>query len=121
MKYHFLIFLLGLSSIDAVAFDNKYQYENFLSSSNRGKYLQEQIDSNSDIHNLGNKKCEELLKFKQINNSSSNLQLQAVCKGISEDLHINLGKAYDSQLTVNTCSSINEKQQEFTKCGKSIR
>lgn len=118
MKVYLIGLFLGLISIKSYAFDNNnYKYENFLNASDRGVYLQKQIDS---LDRFQQNRCEQVLKFKQIDNDSSVLHLQVLCKGFDNNLYLFLPKTVDKNFIVNTCKEAEIKSMKV-KCGKSLK
>jgi hypothetical protein len=119
MRFYLIGAFLGLISLNSYASDKtkKYQYEDFLNSSDRGIYLQEQIDT---LESFKTKKCEKIIKFKQIGNDSLVLHLQAVCKGSDENLYLFLPKAVNKDLLINTCKEVESKPNMKIRCGESL-
>lgn len=120
MKFYLFGLILGLTSINSYAFNNnnKYQYEDFLNSLDRGIYLQEQIDS---LDRFKINKCEKITKFKQIGNDSLVLHLQVLCQGFHDELYLFLPKRVDKDLIVNTCKEIENKPNMSVRCGESLK
>lgn len=116
----FGLFFITLSvNCNANEMNKKYQYEDFLISSDRGLYLQQQIDSNNYLEKVvGEKKCEKILKFTQISNDGLVLHLQVLCKNFDENLHVFMPKTVDKDLVINKCEEVEKNPNIKTKCQK---
>jgi len=116
MKISLIGLFLTLININSYANENteKYQYEKFLNSSDRGIYIKEQIDLNE---NFKDNKCGKVLKFTQISNDNLVLHLQVLCEGFDENLYLFLPKILDKDLIINTCSELKTRSNIKTKCG----